>query len=54
MDHIRAVKAKTSELSNKIRKKVNLLIDAINSQKLEVGKNPGWKLRENSFSREQH
>jgi len=33
---IRSVKAKASDLTNKLRKKVNLLIDVVNNSKLDT------------------
>ena len=49
MDKIRAVKTKTSDLINKLRRQVNLAIDAINCQHLESKPmGPAFKLRETS------
>ena len=36
MDAIRSVKTRTSELINKLRKRINLVIDAINNSRGEV------------------
>ena len=53
MESIRSVKTKTSDLSNKIRTKLNLLIDAINNQKFGAQPKFGnWKLRESSNTRD--
>jgi len=36
MERIKQVKTFTNDLTNKMRQKVNLFIDAVNSQKLDV------------------
>ena len=45
MERIKQVKTFTNDLTNKMRQKVNLFIDAVNSQKLDVQSNAGLKLR---------
>ena len=48
--NIKAVKVKTSDLINKMRRKVNLMIDAVNQEKLVVTPiTGGLKLRESTM-----
>ena len=44
MERIKQVKTFTNDLTNKMRQKVNLFIDAVNSQKFDVQSNVGLKL----------
>ena len=50
MERIKQVKTFTNDLTNKMRQKVNLFIDAVNSQKMDVQSNAGLKLRTGNAS----